>query len=266
MSLGNFLKSREPSLYSQYQLEKYQEGNHSNVAEPDFSHINVKPVFRKKAIIDLPTIESLPDEHPAKQYCLNRRLPRLTELYYAEDFLAFIDKTFPEHGKDLPKNDQRLIIPFLDEAGALQGVQGRTLNNSKIRYITIKKDENFKKVFGLNKVDLTKTIHVVEGPLDSTFLPNALATMDSSLASIIRLVGDHDYVFVHDNEPRNKEILKQMEKSIESGKKVVVWPQNITEKDINDMVLSGRDVCAIVKLNTYSGLMAKLQFETWRKV
>lgn len=267
VSLGNFLKSRDPSLYSQYQLEKYQEGNHSNVAKPDFSRFNVKPVFnKKKSVVDLPTIESLSEDHPAKQYCVSRKLPRLNELYYAEDFLDFINKTFPDHGKDLPKQDQRLIIPFLDWVGELEGVQGRTLTNSKIRYITIKKDETFKKVFGLNNLDVTKPIFVVEGPLDSTFLSNAVATMDSSLVSIIRLIGDYDYVFIHDNEPRNKEIIKQMEKSIDSGKAIVIWPDDVSEKDINDMVIAGRDVTAIIKDHTYSGLRAKLEMQRWRKV
>ena len=265
MSLGNFLKSQDPSLYQQYQLERFKNESSGNVARPDFSIVKSKPVFAKKAL-DLPTIASLSVDHFAKSYCVNRKLPKLNELYYAEDFLSFIDSVFTNHGKDLPKDDKRLVIPFLDENGVLQGVQGRTLTDSKIRYITIKRDENFKKVFGLNKIDLKKPIYVVEGPLDSMFLPNALATMDSSLVSIINLVGDHDYVFVHDNEPRNKDVLKQVSRSIESGKKVVIWPDTIKEKDVNDMILAGHDVLSVIEKHIYQGLRAKLEFERWRKV
>lgn len=268
MSLGNFLKSQDASLYRQYQLERYKEESSSNVARPDFSIARTKPVFAKKPI-DLPTIASLPDDHIAKQYCVGRKLPRLDELYYAEDFLKFCDNTFPNHGKSLLQGDQRLIIPFLDENDVLQGVQGRSIGlaqMSKMRYITIKRDESFKKVFGLNKCDLSKPILVVEGPLDSMFLKNALATMDSSLVSIISLVGDHDYIFVHDNEPRNKEIVKQIGRSIESGKKVVIWPESIKEKDINDMILAGHDVNALIEKYIYQGLRAKLEYERWRKI
>lgn len=268
MSLGNFLKTNDFNLYQQYQLEQYASNTSSNVATPDLSKYISKPVFEKKAV-NLPTIASLPDDHVAKQYCVNRKLPRLNELYYAEDFLKFCDETFPNHGKSLLHGDHRLIIPFLDENGVLQGVQGRSIGlaqMSKIRYITIKRDETFKKIFGLNKVDLSKPIYVVEGPLDSLFLPNAIATMDSSLSSIISLLGNYDYIFVHDNEPRNAEITKQIAKSIATGKKVVIWPKTLTEKDINDMVMASIDVKAVIDAHTYTDLHAKLQFETWRKL
>jgi hypothetical protein len=38
------------------------------------------------------------------------------------------------------------------------------------------------------------------------------------------------------------------------------------EKDINDMVIAGHDVQKIVECNTYSGLEAKLKFNTWKKI
>jgi hypothetical protein len=46
----------------------------------------------------------------------------------------------------------------------------------------------------------------------------------------------------------------------------VIWPDTIVEKDINDMVLAGRDVQSIVECNNYSGLEAKLKFTTWKKI
>ena len=46
----------------------------------------------------------------------------------------------------------------------------------------------------------------------------------------------------------------------------MIWPTNILEKDINDMVLAGHDVQSMVELNVYSGLKAKLQFNTWKRI
>jgi len=73
-------------------------------------------------------------------------------------------------------------------------------------------------------------------------------------------------VYVFDNEPRNKEIVSKYIKAIDNGERVVIWPNNIVEKDINDMVMAGHDVQNVVELNTYQGLEAKLKLTEWKKV
>jgi hypothetical protein len=98
------------------------------------------------------------------------------------------------------------------------------------------------------------------------FLKNSLATMDSALYRVIQTAGDHDYVFIYDNEPRNKDLLKAMRKTINMGRKVVIWPSSIKEKDINEMVLAGVNVQNIIEARTFEGARAMLEFETWSKV
>ena len=122
------------------------------------------------------------------------------------------------------------------------------------------------KVFGLDLIDFTKPINVVEGPIDSMFLQNSLATMDSALYRVIETVGEHDYVFIFDNEPRNKDVLKTMRKTINMGRKVVIFPSSIKEKDINDMVLAGHNIFKIIEARTFQGPRAMLEFEMWSKV
>ena len=73
-------------------------------------------------------------------------------------------------------------------------------------------------------------------------------------------------VYVYDNEPRNKEILRRIEKCIDKGESVLVWPRHIEQKDINDMVLSGYDIMSVLKSNIYSNLEAKIKFNNWKKV
>jgi hypothetical protein len=73
-------------------------------------------------------------------------------------------------------------------------------------------------------------------------------------------------VWIYDNEPRNPEILNRISKCIERGERVVIWHSQIKEKDINDMVLAGRDVQRVVECSNYSGLEAKLKFNTWKKI
>jgi hypothetical protein len=268
LSLGNFIKIIDPSLYREYQLERYKNESSGNVAKPDFSMAREKPTFSTK--INLPAISSLSDNHPARVYLTNRKIPadRLNDIYYAENFADFVQEIHPDYDKSVYK-EQRIIFPFYDVDDELLGFQGRAIGDSKIKYITIKLDEENAKIFGANKVDPNKRIYVVEGPIDSMFLQNSVATMDASLYNVSLLLGNHDYVFIHDNEPRNAAIVKHMEKTISHGKNIFIWPQGIEAKDINDYILTGAtssEIQSIIDRNTFEGLRAKLEFERWKKI
>lgn len=273
LSMGNFLKTLDKNLYNEYRLERYKEENHGNVAKPDFAWAKEKPQFTCEHVskINLPTVASLHEEHEAKTYLLNRKLPRdvLDTIYYTSDFKAFVHEMLPNYEKKLIDGDKRIIIPFYDENNNLLGFQGRALDKSKIRYITIKLDEDNPKVFGLDRIDFTKKIYVVEGPIDSLFLQNSIAMMDASLYNAILLLGDKDYVFVYDNEPRNPDIVKHMKKTIDMGRKVCIWPKNIVDKDINDMIMNGMSASQIqdiIDKNTHEDLKAQMEFTVWKKV
>jgi hypothetical protein len=140
--------------------------------------------------------------------------------------------------------------------------------NSKVKYITIKLSDDNLKVYGLDRVDKTKKIYVVEGPIDSMFLQNSLAMMDASLYNVISTVGNYDYTFVFDNEPRNKDVCKHMQKAITMGKSVCIWPKHLDMKDINEMILRGYSpamIQGIIDSNTFSLLKAQLEFGSWSK-
>jgi hypothetical protein len=80
------------------------------------------------------------------------------------------------------------------------------------------------------------------------------------------LLEGKEAVFVYDNECRNAEIVNRMTKAINKGYEIVIWPNNIPEKDINDMFLTGHDVQSLVEFNTYSGLEALVKLSEWKKV
>jgi hypothetical protein len=268
-SFGNLLKMVDRSLYSQYQMERFKNESAGNTAKPDFSMLMEKPVFNTQKKINLPTIESLPVTHAARGYVKDRFIPkeRWVDLYYAEDFAIFVKEIFPEYDKKLYA-EPRLVIPFYDEKNILLGFQGRALVNSKVKYITIKLSDDNLKVYGLDRVDKTKKIYVVEGPIDSMFLQNSLAMMDASLYNVISTVGNYDYTFVFDNEPRNKDVCRHMQKAITMGKSVCIWPKHIAAKDINEMILKGTSpamIQGIIDSNTFSLLKAQLEFGSWSK-
>lgn len=259
------------SLYTEYQMERFKNESQGNIKKPDFSLVMEKPVFNTKKRICLPTIESLDNDHSAKKYMIKRKIPKqyLTKTYYANDFKEFIDDLMPGHDKELRSEDPRIVIPFYDEKNNLLGVQGRAVGESKVKYITIKIADENQKVFGLDTLDKNKTIYVVEGPIDSMFIKNSIAMMDATLYNAVSYVGNYDYVFVYDRDPRNAQICKHIKKTIDMGHKVCLFPDNIRGKDINEFVLNGilpENIMSLVTKYTHQGLRAKLEFEQWKKI
>jgi len=267
----NFLKQVDSNLLQEYQLERYKNGEtgNNNYPKPDFEEFKTeKPTFKKA--LELPSIDSLPEAHFAKNYVSQRRIPQVfhSQLYYAEDFAAFIQNLGIENA-GLKEKDNRLVIPFYDKEKNLVALQGRALGESKLRYITLKLHDDNKKVFGLDGIDEDKLVYVVEGPIDSMFLNNAVATADSNLESITNVLDKSKVALVFDNEPRNKEIVAKMEHAIDNHFNVVIWPEMIEKKDINDMVLDGfspDEIQDIIDNNTFVNLRAKMEFVNWKKV
>ena len=258
LSLNNFLKKIDTTLYKQYTLEKFKEGHTGRnfvTDEPEFKF--KKPIFKKK--LNLPKAS---ENDFGKEYLTKRKLDP-DKFYFAENFMEWSNtqkQTFDRIIKDEP----RIIIPLYDESKTLIGFQGRALKSSTTKYITVMLDEEAPKIYGLETIDRKLPIYVVEGPFDSTFVNNSVALCGSD-GDLGYLKGS-DLILVYDNEPRNREIVNRIERCIERNQRVVIWPNNIIEKDINDMVLAGHDVMNMLKLNTYSGLEAKVKFNSWKKV
>ena len=244
-------------MHKQYTLEKFKEGHTGKnfvVDEPKF--VFKKPVFKSKIILPLCTeVES------SRTYLQKRRVdPR--KFYYAENFKEFCN-TYKEVFADTTCDEPRIIIPLYQDK-KLIGFQGRALGKSLTKYITVMLDEEAPKIYGLDTIDKKLPVYVVEGPFDSTFLNNSVALCGSD-GDVSCLEGS-TIIFVYDNEPRNKEIVARISRVIERGGRVVIWPGNIKEKDLNDMILMGHDVEKVVKEHTFSGLEAKLKFNHWKKV
>ena len=257
MSLNNFLKEVDPVIHKQYTMEKFKQGHTGRnfvTEEPVFKF--EAPKFKKK--LKLPKAS----EHPRPAGYLTARKLNPDDFYYAKHFKKFansLKSTFDSEEHD----EERIIIPLYYEKNLI-GFQGRSLGPSKVKYITVMLDDDAPKIYGLDNIRRDAPVYVTEGPFDSTFIRNAIAMCGAD--ADVRRWGVSDPVWIYDNEPRNREIVNRISKCIDSGEKVVIWPFNITEKDINDMVISGVDVQSVIELNTYSGLQAKLKFTTWKKI
>ena len=259
LSFNNFLKQIDSTLHKQYVMEKFKEGHAGGrnfvVEEPKFEF--KKPVFRKK--LDLPRASEV---LIAKEYLERRKLDP-SKFFFTNKFKEWTNthkKTFD----NITRDESRIVIPLYDVKNNLIGFQGRSLVPNSVKYITVMINEEAPKIYGLDKVKTEKPIYILEGPFDSTLVENSVAMCGSDID--IRTFDWSNYIWVFDNEPRNREIVERIDKTIGRGDQVVIWPSNIKEKDVNDMTLSGHDVMNMVKSNTYSGLKAKIKFNNWKKI
>jgi hypothetical protein len=272
LSFKSFLKKVFPVQYQEYIFEKYKDIK--QIAETIKADVPVVSSLKKISLLHSIPINKLSKDHAACTYLRNRMIPedKLHLLYYTTDFAALVEEMFPGQYSKLQSKDARIVIPFFDATGNVTGLQGRTLNNSdngRLRYITIRADKSIALIYGIDRLDFTKKILVVEGPLDSLFLPNAIAVASSDLQRSLKVFPNiRDYILVFDNEPRNSEIVKLVVGAIENNRTVCIWPTLYSDKDINDMVLSGHkqeDIIKDIIKNSFSGLKAKIKLTEWRK-
>lgn len=258
LSLNNFIKKLDTTLHKQYTLEKFKEGHTGRnfvSEEPVFEF--KKPVFKKK--LDLPKAS---ENDVARKYLEDRKL-NPEKFYFTNKFKEWTNiqkQTFDSTYRDEP----RIIIPMYDRHKNFIGFQGRSLTPNSVKYITVMLEDEAPKIYGLETIDEKLPIYVVEGPFDSTFINNSVALCGSD-GDLGYLEGS-DIILVYDNEPRNREIVGRIERCIDRNQKVVIWPNGIIEKDINDMIIAGHDVMSMIKSNTYSGLEAKVKFNIWKKI
>jgi transcription elongation factor Elf1 len=291
-TFAKFLENVDGTTYKQYILERYatgETGYGSNVAKPNFEQlksnayskfqstrndfrgdsVQYKSLERTWRAFAHYSIKNLPEEHYARAYIKNRRIPEQfwDEILFVSFFREFLNKEFPNHGKDEVPNDDRVVLLYTNEKGEITNVAGRALSESKIRYVTVKVSDE-KKIFGLHRMQKENRIYIVEGQFDSFFISNCIATGDSNLGSMAAILSDLDFVLIYDIQPRNKELVKQIEKSINKGYKVCLFPNSVKGKDINEMIQNGltsEEIKDIIDNNTFSGLAAKLNLSSWKR-
>lgn len=258
-NVGTFLKMISPVLYKEYCLEKFKDEKEIYSVEPVVTHnaIASHPEYDK--------IENLPSDHKAIKFLELRKIPKdkWNSFGYVKLFATFARQVNSDYSL---YEDERLVIPIYNEHTQFIGAQGRSFGNQTPKYITLKKNESEKLVYGLHTVNRSKQIFVVEGPIDSLLLPNAIACLGvGNFLEVREKFPVEDLVFIVDNEPRNKAVADTVKKLIENNEKVCIFPSSVKEKDINDMVLHNIDIHDIIPQNLYRGASAMLAYNAWRK-
>jgi hypothetical protein len=275
-SLGNLIKQLDAGLYKEYVMERYKAGESGNnsfkqvttIAPPRFDKLDTDITYQNAERCD-----KLPDNHFCIQYLKNRGIPQdyYKLLYYTDNYKQFVYEVYPQVDKEITA-DKRLVIPFYDQYNSLIALSGRALEVSdyKLRYVTLRTNESEDKlIYGMDRVNTNETIRIVEGPIDSLFLQNCVAAGDANLSLVAKSISSGKKVLIFDNEPRNKDIVRMMQDAIKLGHDVVIWPNTIAQKDINEMIMAGQtkdEIESIISSNTFSGLQAQTKFVFWKKV
>lgn len=275
-SLGWFLKGIDGNLHREYSFEVLQDsGGRTHAREGAHAPVRTRPRTGETGLLaSIPCLCDLELDHPAVAWARGRRIPsdRMCRLYFTEAYGTWAKGIDPE--LKVP-DEPRVVIPILDREGQLVGAQGRIIltaqNRNAIRYITVKADKDGDRIwYGLEAVDPSKPVIVVEGPLDSLFLDNAVAMLGLSNALNIPepLIGS-SLTYALDNEPRNRQVVGAMEQIAESKHSICVWSDRVVGyKDINDMVLSGmspESVQSEITRNSHRGIAAHIALKKWAK-
>lgn len=269
-SIGNFIKQVNPSLYNEYIYETYKNKDTRNRQHDDVPDIFKQPsIKRDDVLLNLKSIKQLHEEHPVVQYCIKRHIPKkfYDILFYAPKFISYYNSIVTEK-KSSSAEHPRLIIPFFDVNRKCFAFQARAFGKEIPKYYTVKLDQTKEKIYGLERFNMSKRAYIVEGPIDSLFIDNCIAVSGSSFNGPIIDQLKSNATIIYDNEPRSPVIIKLLEKSIERGFDVCIWPDNVMFKDINDMVINGMDINeirSIIDSHTFNGLTAKVHLQHWRK-
>ena len=285
-SLYRFLESVSPSLTKEYSLERWRNGENgrSNYKKPDedkmFDIFKTKPEVKSNLLKPLLCAKSAPANHDVRKFLDYRNIPEkfYDILYYTDNFRKYIQLVDPETSSvDLGPPEPRLVIPFFNKKGGVVAIQGRSLKPSDeakarvtAKYITVKADKSIDRLwYGMWRANPKKTVYVVEGPLDSLFIPNTIAMVGAgAIDNVHTRFENSKLVYALDNEPRNHQIVHFNEKLIDKGASVCIWPSTVKKKDINDMIfeMSSSKIKKIIDDNTYSGLEAKFKLNEWKRI
>ena len=265
-SFNRFLEKISPALHKNYITEQYKEDAWRKKDEPkSIPEFNFVPEFNY-VLQGMDSISSLTTDHPARNYLKNRLIPEryFRDLYLCKEFKKWTNSIIPNKFSSLEHDAPRLVIPFFDCKHNIIGYQGRSFNpKEQAKYITIKMKGVENLIYGEERINIKKKIYCVEGPLDSLFLPNCLAIAGLNFKGV-----KISNVIVLDNERRNVQIVDALKKLIINGYSVCIWPDSVKEKDINEMIISGKttdDIVEIIDNNTYSGLQANFQLSQWKR-
>lgn len=266
-----FLKLYHPDLLSLYKYDILQEMKNGNKSqyfcEEELEEVSIEEE-KEEPTYEWPFLP-LTKGNPLYGY-LEKRMIDFDDVYYSDDFYRDVDTLIPGKVDPNGKKHTRIIFPLRKPDGDIFGFTARAIDSSDSpKYLTIKMDEDYPKIFGLNRLDKSEHAYVLEGPIDSLFVDNACALVGTDGNPLSIFHSPDDFTMVLDNQPRSEQVIGKYKKYIQQGLNIVIWNTPVPGKDINELILNGwsrDDVAKYLKKHTYKGLKATIMLRNWAKV
>ena len=251
----------------------------NEVKEFDIEILPIEEPKEVKKVID----KSLPED------CIN--LSDISQIEYYKDnavvktALQLIRDRKLDKGINKPKtfyislkdvvHKNRLILPFYDENDDIIFYQSRGLTKKDLfeRPKYLSKVGAERSLYGMQNINSNlDNVFIFEGPIDSYFVENGLATCgitersDKMFTSLqkeqINKLNLYEKIYVLDNQYCDKAALNKSIILVDNNEKVFIWPKELKRfKDFNDICVAGnKDKIRpeFILKNTHSGLKAKL--------
>ena len=251
----------------------------NEVKEFDIEILPIEEPKEVKKVID----KSLPED------CIN--LSDISQIEYYKDnavvktALQLIKDRKLDKGINKPKtfylslkdvvHKNRLILPFYDENDDIIFYQSRGLTKKDLfeRPKYLSKVGAERSLYGMQNINSNlDNVFIFEGPIDSYFVENGLATCgitersDKMFTSLqkeqINKLNLYEKIYVLDNQYCDKAALSKSIILADNNEKVFIWPKELKRfKDFNDICVAGnKDKIRpeFILKNTHSGLKAKL--------
>lgn len=235
-------------------------------------------------------------DHPARKYLNIRKIPNifLKKIYYTENWDEYFDKlqNVVKKSEYIYPKTPKIVIPCYDKTGTITTIYSRIIDFNISFKVLNSVDYTLKKYntlhcckdlndfcinwFGFDRVNIDKTVYILEGPIDSMFVENSVGGFFPAITQTYKIGVSlynnlskyfNDYVICLDNQPYKSHIVKIMNKIILDDKKIFIWPEYLKGlKDINDMIIAGfttEEIMIILKENTFQGQQAKDKFLEW---
>lgn len=266
-SLKHFLKTIDNELYRSYIAEIFKKSNDFTPKKKNID-FKVKSFVVKKYPKGLVPISNLDNNHPGKIYLLNRNVPedKLKYVFWCTDFPELIHNFIGTKYDDSMLINEGIVFVLRDYDGNISGFQIRDIyakgKNNRFSTCSFTDEHGYFYI----KLDKTKPIYVVEGCIDSLFLPNSIAALTSTIWKV--KIKNSECLYFNDQEPRNKEVSKQVKKCLKLGLKTILLPTEYYNMDVNDLINSGlslKQLDELLKNNIYQGMIGEIKFSEWSR-
>lgn len=283
LNFFNFLKLFDESLSKKYWSALFKEklGSsrfHTKKRKKPEHHIINTPLksLNKYECFSLKSLKDSPKDSYGVLYARYRKIPLTVydRIFYTDDFKKFIRDTgiFEEKTCNKLKSEPRLVIPHYDLNKNIMSLQGRAITQTPfLKYINLLIDKTKPRIYGLEALDINKSVYIVEGAIDSLFIPNAIAMGGIRVNSVLQSFSEYgltipheNIIFILDNQPFNIEVIKAFKQVIAARFKICFWDKNEKAKDVNELIMNEKPIQKLLD-NYKTGLAAQMTLNNWAK-